>query len=424
VEVDADGALAAAAAADERLAAGERTPVLGLTAGIKDLIDVAGLHTTYGSRAFADNVAERDAPAVARLRQAGAVILGKVNTTEFALFSPNTIAGFSKNPWDLGRSAGGSSNGSGTTTSAGLSSFSLGTDVAGSIRTPSSFDGVFGLKPTHGRVPAEGFGSLSTFMDTIGPMARGLADIALVLQVIAGFEPSDLTSADRPVPSYPTRFERPADGLVVAAPEHYVTEHVDPEVHGAWRDTLDSLADAGARIVPTELPDLSGVLDVWRRLVAGDAWAFHRDPIALRGADYSDSSRGMLEAAASVTAAEEAEARRAQFELRRSMLEAMAGADALVLPVTPTPAFTDEELAAGRLVAGSVEVELITLPLYCMPMNVTGQPALTVPVRLSERGLPLAVQVVGRPFGEPDVLRAGAAIAEVSPVDLRPPRYR
>ena len=176
VHVDAAGAREAAAAADRRRASGDRTPVLGLCVGIKDLIAVAGLPVTYGSRIFEGNIASEDAPAVARLRSAGAVILGKVNTTEFALSSPSTLDGPSLNPWASDRTAGGSSNGSGTAAAAGLCSFSVGTDTAGSIRTPAAFQGVFGLKPSHGRVSTGGVGVLSQLdghRRPDGPQYRG-----------------------------------------------------------------------------------------------------------------------------------------------------------------------------------------------------------------------------------------------------------
>ncbi|MGL5909749.1 MAG: amidase, partial [Phycicoccus sp.] len=236
VQVDRAGALRDAAAADSRIAAGERTPMLGIPVGVKDLVDVRGLRTTYGSRAFAENVADGDASSTARLRKAGAVILGKTNTTEFALGSPNTIRGSSKNPWDLARTAGGSSNGSGTAASAALVSATVGTDTAGSIRTPSSFCGIYGLKPTFGRVSTDRVGVLSTFMDTVGPMGRSVADVAALLQVMAGYQPDDITSADVPVPDY-TRAPR-RTRLVVGAPETWVTPDIDPEVRSAWRQTL------------------------------------------------------------------------------------------------------------------------------------------------------------------------------------------
>lgn len=424
VEVDREGALEAAAAADARRAAGDHTPVLGLTVGVKDLIDVAGMHTTYGSKAFAANVAEHDATSVARLRAAGAVILGKVNTTEFALFNASTLHGASKNPWDLARTAGGSSNGSATVTSAGLCSFAIGTDTAGSIRTPAAFCGVYGLKPTYGRVPADGIGVLSTFMDTVGPMGRSVDDIATVLQVLAGPAPDDPSSADAAVPRYDDALARGAAGLVVGAPQEWVTDVLDPDVRAAWRAGLDRLTAAGVDVRPVELPDVSDVLSTWRGLTAGDAWRWHRTALAERGHLYSEHSRAMLESCESVTAADVADARHAQWTLRRDMIAAMHGVEALVLPITPVPAPTHEEIATNGITAGGRTVGGEYMPLFAMPFNVTGQPALTVPIAMSSGGLPVAVQIVARPFDEAAVLRAAATLASVMPVDLTPVRYR
>jgi aspartyl-tRNA(Asn)/glutamyl-tRNA(Gln) amidotransferase subunit A len=272
VEIDAEGALAQAEDADRRRFLGEDTPVLGLTFGVKDLIDVAGLHTTYGSKAFADNIATKDAPAIARIRQAGGVILGKVNTTEFALFTPNTIKGPSRNPWDLGRTAGGSSNGSATAESGGLCSIAIGTDTAGSIRTPSSFCGVFGVKPTHGRVPAAGIGELSKHMDTVGAMGRCAEDIALTLQVMSGYDADDITSADVPVPDFCNAVQQDAVGLKVSAPDVWVTDVISGEIKAIWVKALELLAGAGAKVNSATLPDVSDIMSVWRGLGAGDIW--------------------------------------------------------------------------------------------------------------------------------------------------------
>jgi aspartyl-tRNA(Asn)/glutamyl-tRNA(Gln) amidotransferase subunit A len=425
VEVDRDGALAAARAADDRLSAGDRTPVLGLCVGIKDLIDVKGLHTTYGSKAFADNVAQEDAPVVAWLRNAGAVILGKVNTTEFALFSPNTIDGASLNPWDHSRTAGGSSNGSATATSSGLCSFAVGTDTAGSIRTPSSFCGLFGLKPTHGRVPAAGIGELSTYMDTVGPIGRSSADIALALQVMAGFEPSDLTSADKPVPDYVASISRGLDGVVIGAPDEHMADVLEPAIHAAWRDALGRLEKAGAVVRPIKLPDFEEAMTIWRGLVVGDALLWHEQALAERGDLYSEAARMILQSNASAPATDTARARREQWKLRSEFIAALEGVDVLLLPGAPVLAPLNQEIADNALTSGDRKVGGQVMLDYAIPFNVTGLPALIVPVGKDVQfGLPVPLMLSAKPFAEDKILAVAYALERLMPYDTRPDCFK
>ncbi len=423
VHLDAQGALAAARDADVRMNRGERTPLLGIPVGIKDLIDVRGMPTTYGSRAFEGNIANRDAPAVARLRQAGAVILGKTNTTEFALGSPNTIKGASKNTWDLNRTAGGSSNGSGTAISAALCSVAIGTDTAGSIRTPSAFNGVYGLKPTLGRVSAEGVGVLSKFMDTVGPMTRSVEDIGLVMQVIAGHEPKDQTSVDKPVPDFAARLLQPTEGrLRIGVPAEFVTRDIDPEVRAAWSSAISTLARQGARVSGVVLPDLSNTFRTWGAMCAGDATLWHRKSLAERGGLYSEGARLTLQQFAGVSAADGAAARQEQWSLTLGILDAMEDVDVLILPATPSPAPTMQELLSGRIVPNT-NTAPESIPLFAMPFNITGQPSLSIPVAMSVKGVPIAVQIVGRHFDEVSVLRAAFFLQTSLRLNLRPPRY-
>lgn len=425
VQVDREGALAAARAADARLAGGDRTPVLGLAVGIKDLIDVKGLRTTYGSAAFADHVADDDAPVVARLRAAGAVILGKVNTTEFALFSPNTIAGASLNPWDHARTAGGSSNGSATATSAGLCSFAVGTDTAGSIRTPSSFCGLFGLKPTHGRVPAAGIGELSTFMDTVGPICRSAADVALALQVMAGFEPTDLTSADKPVPDYLGTLSLGLEGIVVGAPDAHMADALDPAIHAAWRDALGRLERAGATVRAITLPDFEDAMTIWRGLVVGDALVWHEKPLAERGHLYSEAARMILQSNASAPATDTARARREQWKLRTDFIAALDGIDVLLLPGAPVLAPLNSEIADNSLTSGNRKVGGQVMLDYAIPFNVTGLPALIVPVGKDPQfGLPVPLMLSGKPFAEDRILAVAQALEQLMPFNTRPDCFR
>lgn len=425
VQVDAEGALAQAAAADARLAVGERTPVLGLCVGIKDLIDVKGLITTYGSAAYADNLAAEDAPVVRRLREAGAVILGKVNTTEFAMFTPSTLHGPSKNCWALDRSAGGSSNGSGTATSAGLCSFAVGTDTAGSIRTPASFNGVFGLKPTHGRVSAEGIGELSTFMDTVGPFGRSPTDIALALQTMAGFEPDDLTSAEQEVPNYLAASAKGADGLVIGVPEGYMAQSLDPVIEREWHATISALEAQGAIIRPVELPDFSENMMIFRGLMVGDTLLWHSDGLATRGELYSDNARMMFSGAEGATAVEVAQARKDRWKLRRAFMAALEDVDVLILPGAPILAPLLTEVDTGMMTSGDRKVGGEVMLDYAIPFNITGLPALVMPVALSpEEKVPVPIMIGAKPFREDLILQAAAAVSAARPFNTRPLCYR
>lgn len=424
VQIDAEGALAAAEAADARRAAGEQGGLLGLCTGIKDLIDVEGLVTTFGSKIFDGNVAAEDAPAVARLRAAGVVVLGKVNTTEFALSSPSTLHGASINPWDASRTAGGSSNGSGTAASAGLCSFAIGTDTAGSIRTPAAFQGVYGLKPTHGRVSVAGVGVLSSSMDTLGPMARDVADIAAVLQVIAGYEPSDPASLDQPVPDYLSSSDA-AGALVVGAPAVWPDDVLAAEVEGAWRAAIDQLGAAGAEVRDIELPSADAVFPTWLTLTAGDANAWHEATLTARPDDYSEGSRLFLQGVAGTTAIDVSRAMIARHQLLVDNLAAMEGVDVMIMPVSAVTAPPIPEVTANAVLSDGRPISGDNVgPRFMMPYNVTGQPAITVPVAIASDGLPLAVQIVGRPFGEVAVLRAATLLAQRTDVDLRPPDFR
>lgn len=424
VHVDAAGAREAARVADRRRAEGDRTPVLGLCVGVKDLVAVAGLPLTYGSRVFETNVAGEDAHSVMRLREAGAVILGKVNTTEFALSSPSTVHGASVNPWAADRTAGGSSNGSGTAAAAALCSFAVGTDTAGSIRTPASFQGVCGLKPSHGRVSIDGVGVLSSAMDTVGPMARSVEDLALALQVLAGHDPGDAASLDVPVPDYRGGLEGSPRDLVVGAPATWPGDVLSADVERAWRRSLDALAADGVRIAPVTLPAFDEVIATWLALCAGDALLWHEPTLTADPDGYSDGSRAFLEMARTSTAVDTARARRSAHALRLAIVDAMDGVDAMVLPTSAVPAPPIDEIATntvrsdGRVIGG----EQIG-PAFMMPFNVTGQPSCAVPVALSAEGLPIGLQVVGRPFADDVVLRVAARLASTATADFRPPRF-
>jgi len=421
VHLEADEALEQAQNADLRLRAGERGPVLGLTFGVKDIIDVAGMPTTYGSRAFANNIAPSDAGAVARLRQAGGVILGKTNTFEFALVMPSPLHRESRNPWDMHRVAGGSSNGSATAASAGLCAIAIGSDTAGSIRNPAAYCGVTGLKPTHGRTSIRGVGVLSSSMDTVGPMARSVADCALALQVLAGHDPEDAHSADAPV----DRYQDLGGRLVIGVPDTWGLGWLDQEIEANWHEVLGRLQARGLEIRTIPMPDVSDLAEVWAAIASAEALDWHQPYLMSRRADYGAGALAVFDQMQAISAAAHAAGRRRAFALRRAITAAMAGVDVLVAPTTPTTAFTFQEAKTNQIAAGGRALDSGTATTGLTRLfSITGQPALALPSGVAANGMPMSLQIAGRRFDEAKVLHAGRLIEAVCGFNVTPPMFR
>lgn len=424
VEVVGDIAMMQAQKAEDIYAKGEQGGLLlGLPTGVKDIIETKGIRTTYGSAVFADHIPDADATVVGRLADAGAVLLGKTNTFEFALTLPSPIHKGSFNPWDRGRVAGGSSNGSGTAVSAGLCSAALGTDTGGSIRNPASYVGIVGLKPTHGRVPIKGVGCLAWSMDTVGPMTRSVRDAALYLQALAGFDPEDPDSIDAPVPDYLAALDRSRSGLRVGIPDNFFPDRMDDAVAAAWHAAAGRLAEQGVEIVSVQLPALEQVLNIWGMLMGGEDNVWHEQTFATKLELYGPGPMNVVYPLRDMKATDYVKARRAQWALRKAMIESMEGVDVLLVPTTPTPAFTFAEAKTSiRCGAHLVDAGFATTG-FTMPFNVTGQPSLAVPCGLSDTGLPLSVQIVGRPFDEEVVLQIGSLLEEATGWSCRPPAF-
>ena len=388
ITVDREGALAAARTADRDRAAGQVAPLLGIPIGVKDIIDVAGLPTTYGSAAFAGNIAARDAPAIERLRTAGAVILGKTNTLEFAFGWPSPVFGDSVNPRNNSRVAGGSSNGSATAVAANLCSIAIGTDTAGSIRIPSAYCGIFGLKPTFGTVPLDGVGVLASSMDTVGPMARSMDDLDVVMRVLEGRPARPLTGTVSPRVMARPRFGFPRD---------WFPELLSPEVATVWHNTIETVRRAKFDVVPVDLPSLTDVPAIWYALAAAEASAWHAESLGNRSDCYGEGPRRMLKRMATLSPEQYADAKRARDALQRRLEAAFQGVDALIVPATATAAFTHEEAAAGRVRSGQKLIDINDAATACTrPFNVTGHPAIVVPAQLGSDRLTIAMQVVGK----------------------------
>ncbi|MCK1798660.1 amidase [Streptomyces sp. XM4193] len=407
VSVAADTALAAAARAENEISgSGPRGPLHGIPVALKDLIDAEGVPTTASSRVRAGHVAERDSAVAERLRAAGAVLLGKTHTHEFAygLVTPQT-----HNTWDHSRIAGGSSGGSAVAVAAGGATFAMGTDTGGSIRVPAALNGVVGLKPTYGLVPRTGVTSLSWSLDHVGPLARTAADVSLVLPAIAGHDPHDPASVPGPVlDRFPGGDLR---GLRVGVPRNHYFDRVAPEVEESVRAAIGRLVELGAEPVDVEIPMARYVQAVQWGLMVPEATAYHERSLRAVPDLYAADVRLLLEAGELTSAGDYLRAQRARAAMRDAWARMFDGIDVLAAPTVPMTA-----VEAGQETVewadGTSEAVSDACVRLCAPANVTGVPALTVPVGRDRAGLPIGMQLMARPFGDATVLRVGRAYEE------------
>jgi aspartyl-tRNA(Asn)/glutamyl-tRNA(Gln) amidotransferase subunit A len=416
--VTADAALAEAqqAEAAARLG-GTLGPLHGVPLALKDLFDTAGVRTTGGARILADRVPVQDATVVARLRAAGAILLGKLNMHEFAygVTTNNPHFGTCRNPWDTGRIPGGSSGGSGAAVAAGLCYGSLGSDTGGSIRIPSSLCGIVGLKPTYGRVSRAGVLPLSWSLDHAGPMVRSVTDAALVLGVIAGHDPADPASAAVPVPDYGARLEDGVRGLRVGLPRRYFFEGADAEVLAAVEAVADALRAEGATVRDVDIPNLELAGQAFAPIISAEAAAYHQRNLRERPEDYGDDVRLRLTQGTLYSAVQYVNAQRIRRRVVDGFLSALSDVDVLLTPTMPV---TAPEINATVVATPN------PLTRCTFPVNVSGLPALTVPCGFDGNGLPIGAQLIGRPFDEATVLRAGRAYERVTDWHTRrPPVY-
>lgn len=412
IRLEAEAALAAARHAEQEIAAGRsRGPLHGIPVGVKDIIDVAGLPTTCHSKILLDNVAATDAPAVAKLRAAGAVILGKLSTHEFAFGGPSFDLPFppARNPWDRTRHPGGSSSGSGAGVAAGFFPVALGTDTAGSIRNPASACGCVGLKPTYGRVSRRGAFPLAFTLDHVGPLARTVADAAFALEAIAGFDAADPGSADWPMPDLTSALGQGVRGLRVGFVRnfHETDMPADPEVAAALEAAASLLAKEGAQVRNVALPDLKHCAAITRTIMHAEAWAIHQDWLRTRAGEYSQSGRKRLLTGAFLTAGDYVDAQRRRLKLIQAVEDVFCSVDVLLCASSMDPPCPiDDEPLLSHTYARQAR----------SPFNATGHPALAMMSGLSTGGLPLSLQFVGRSRDEATVLRTAAAFERASGV--------
>ena len=418
IAVCGDEALGAARRAEAAVQAGGRLgPLHGVPFAVKDQFDTQGLPTTMGSRVRRDaQAAIEDATVVARLRAAGALLLGKLNLTEFALGGTREFPyGQPRNPWNLDHDPGGSSSGSGIATAAGLCGFAMGEDTGGSVRSPASWCGVVGVRPTWGRVSRHGVFPLAWSLDAAGPLSRSVMDSALVLGIIAGRDDREPTTSRRPVPDYAGALSEGISGLrlglvreLTAGPE------TQPEVRAAVEAAAVRLGALGATVEEVSLPLLPLAGAVFMALADSEGAGLHARWLRERPGDYDAGTRRRLAAAGLLPAGLFHQAQRARVLIRRQLLDALGRYDALLAPMAHTAA---PPIAAGQAPITSktdVGPRFFTRRSYASPASLAGTPALAVPCGFTTTGLPIALQVIGRPFDEATILTIAHAYEQAT----------
>ena len=436
-------ALQQAAEADAALAKGDAPPLAGLPIANKDLFCTEGVRTTAGSRILAPFVPPYESTVTQNLRDAGAVFLGKTNLDEFAMGSSNMTSAYGpvKNPWtrpggpDL--VPGGSSGGSAAAVAAGLCLGATATDTGGSIRQPAAFTGVVGLKPTYGRCSRWGIVAFASSLDQAGPMARTCEDAALLLGAMAGFDPKDSTSADRPVPDFAAACARGVQGLRIGVPKEYRAEAMNPEISALWDQGLAWLRDAGAETVEVSLPHTKYGLPTYYIVAPAEAssnlarYDGVRYGARTEGQDLIDLYErtraegfgpevrrrimiGTYVLSAGYYDAYYLKAQKVRALIQHDFTQAFAQVDALLTPTAPSAAFPQGEKMDDP-------VAMYLNDIWTVPANLAGIPGLSVPAGLDKQGLPLGLQILGKPFDEETVFAVGAAIERAADFKAKPP---
>jgi aspartyl-tRNA(Asn)/glutamyl-tRNA(Gln) amidotransferase subunit A len=438
LEVSRDLALEEARQVDARVASGEALPLAGVPIAVKDNMWVAGRHATCGSRILEGFRPSEDATAIGRLRAAGAVFVGKTNLDEFAMGSSTENSAYQKthNPWDLQRTPGGSSGGSAAAVAARAVAGALGSDTGGSVRQPAACCGVVGLKPSYGRVSRYGLVAFGSSLDQIGPLARSVADAARLYRVIAGEDPRDSTAAAVPVGDPEGAVGRGIAGLTVGFLAEAEAEGLHPEVAADLAAAREAFEDAGARVVTVSVPRAPAAIAIYYVVASAEASSnlarydgVRYGPrasdtdlaslyVATRSAGFGPEVKrrillGTFALAAGYYEAYYGRAMRARELLSRDFERAFSAADVLVCPSIPTPAFRLGEKTEDPLTMYLSDV-------FTVPASLAGLPAISVPSRLTEAGLPLGLQIAGPRFGEEAVLAAAGAFERRAgfPVDL------
>ena len=440
ITVCEDESLAAAEQADQQIAAGNSALLTGIPVAVKDIFNTLDVRTTCGSKILDNYVSPYDATAIVKLREQGAVIVGKLNMDEFAMGSSNenSAAGAVHNPWDAERVPGGSSGGSAAAVAAGQVVATLGTDTGGSVRQPASHCGVVGLKPTYGRVSRYGVVAFASSLDQVGPIAGNVEDCALMLNVVAGYDPADSTSVDRPVPNYLENLNAGVAGKKIGLPKEYFIDGLDPEIKQAVDTAIETYRQLGAEIVEVSLPHtdysvacyyLIAMAEASSNLARYDGVRFgkRQDPgeglIGMyqqtRSAGFGDEVKrrimlGTYALSSGYYDAYYLKAQKVRTLIRHDFLEVFDEVDLLLTPVAPTPAFKIGEMVDDPL-------QMYLSDIFTIPTNLAGTCAMSFPCGFSEDGLPIGLQLIGKPFAEDEMLQAAYAFEQATDWNQRVP---
>jgi aspartyl-tRNA(Asn)/glutamyl-tRNA(Gln) amidotransferase subunit A len=416
ITVTADSALEEAKRAEFEIMHGKwRGPLHGIPLALKDLIDTAGVLTTAASAVFEDRIPEQDAAVVERLKAAGAVLLGKLNLQEFAYGATSVPSYYGRvcNPWDPARITGGSSGGPAAAVAAGLCYGALGSDSGGSIREPAALCAVVGLKPTYGRVSNRGVLPLSWSLDHVGPLTRTVRDAAIMLAAIAGYDPRDTTSADRPVGSYVGSLGRERTRLRVGLPREFFFANLDAEIQAAIDEALRVLESVGA-----QLQDIPLEVSTDRTIIRAEAYAYHAEYIAKDPDLYFPETLAKLRSGADIDAPTYIRARRDLDRLRRSTLGVFSSVDLLVTPTTALLAPNASDYPSSIEGAMALDASLLR---NTRPFNLSGLPTISIPCGFSRSGLPIGLQLSGAPWDEQRVVALAQAYQDATSWHTRRP---
>jgi aspartyl-tRNA(Asn)/glutamyl-tRNA(Gln) amidotransferase subunit A len=413
-----DIALEGARQADADFAAGvDRGPLQGIPFALKDILATKDAPTTANSLVLDPKWGEGyDSVTTERVRDAGAVLTGKLVLSEFALGQPDPEKPFPipRNPWALDRTPGGSSSGTGIAVATGMVLGGIGTDTGGSVRFPAAYCGHTGLKVSYGRVPKWGCAPLGYTLDSIGPMARSSWDCAAILNVIAGHDPRDVTASEVPADDYLVGIEDGVRGLKIGVPTEYFFDHpaIDPEQKASTEAVIAQLRDLGAEVIEVRLPHSAEAKEANTMTMLIEAFSYHRMDMATRWTDYGKGVRNMIGRGALLNAADYVQAQRFRSYYAKEAAKVMAQVDVLITPTVIEPAQVTAEMDMTKR---------MTMPSYSGPFNLLGYPGLAIPSGFSSGGLPLSTQIVGAPFAEALVLRAGHAYQQVTDFHLQAP---
>jgi aspartyl-tRNA(Asn)/glutamyl-tRNA(Gln) amidotransferase subunit A len=406
----------ALAVARDLAASRPRSPLHGIPIGLKDIYKTRGIRTTAGSRRYFDHVPDEDAETWLRLREAGAILLGKQETHEFAIGGPDFTLPFepARNPWNTAHYPAGSSSGSAVAVAAGLCAAAMGSDTGGSIRGPAAYCGIVGLKPTYGRVSRRGVFPLSYTLDHCGPLTRTVEDCAIMMQALAGYDPQDPASADVPVPDYRATLTPRLDGMTIGVVRHFHERDAvadfgaDNAPSAAYTAAFDNacriLEGLGARLVDLQLSPLIDYADANRLIMLAEAYALHEKDFRERPQDFGHHMFARIALGAFLSAADYVEAVRQRRELCVEFARALSGVDVAISANTTGPAPRIDQVPV---------YSTFERPSYTGPYNLTGSPALSVPIGF-EDGRPLAFQIAGKPFDEASVMQVGHAFEQAT----------